>query len=206
MGQMGTDALLTGLAIIGIVIIVSALLSGLVDKSGLPQVAVFIFIGAALGPAGFGVFDMTLESPVLRVVAVLSLTLVLFTDAVTLNTKEVKRYSGLAFRMLGPGTILCAAFTAVAAWWLLGIAPASAAILGAALASTDPVLLRGLLQRRDISAQARQALQLESGLNDAVLLPIVIVAITLTGEHNLPSGSSLTKLGFGLFVLGPGAG
>ncbi|HEV8429391.1 MAG TPA: P1 family peptidase [Pyrinomonadaceae bacterium] len=35
MGQMGTDALVTGLAIIGIVIIVSALLSGLVDKSGL---------------------------------------------------------------------------------------------------------------------------------------------------------------------------
>ena len=69
MGQMGTDALVTGLAIIGIVIIVSALLSGLVDKSGLPQVAVFIFIGAALGPAGFGVFDMQLDSPVLRVVA-----------------------------------------------------------------------------------------------------------------------------------------
>ena len=91
MGQMGTDALVTGLAIIGIVIIVSALLSGLVDKSGLPQVAVFIFIGAALGPAGFGVFDMSLDSPVLRVVATLSLTLVLFTDAVTLNTKEFSR-------------------------------------------------------------------------------------------------------------------
>src|SRR6185295_8124719 len=146
MGQMGTDALLTGLAIIGIVIIVSALLSGLVDKSGLPQVAVFIFIGAALGPAGFGVFDMTLESPVLRVVATLSLTLVLFTDAVTLNINEVKRDSGLAFRMLGPGTIFCAVLTAIAAWWLLDIGPAPAAILGAALASTDPVLLRSLLQ------------------------------------------------------------
>ena len=142
----------------------SALLSGLVDKSGLPHVAVFIFIGAALGLPGFGVFNMTLESPVLRVVAALSLTLVLFTDAVTLNTKEVKRHSSLAFRMLGPGTILCAALTALAAWWLLGISPASAAILGAALASTDPVLLRGLLQRRDISSETRQALRLESGL------------------------------------------
>ena len=202
---MTGDALITGLALIGIVIIVSALLSGLVDKSGLPQVAVFIFIGAALGPAGFGVFNMTLESPVLRVVAALSLTLVLFTDAVTLNTKEVKRDSGLAFRMLGPGTILCAAITALAAWWLLGIAPAPAAILGAALASTDPVLLRGLLQRRDISSEARQALRLESGLNDVVLLPIVVVAIALSGQHNLAS-SGLAKMGFGLFILGPGAG
>jgi len=206
MGQMGTDALLTGLAIIGIVIIVSALLSGLVDKSGLPQVAVFIFIGAALGPAGLGVFDMQLDSPVLRVVATLSLTLVLFTDAVTLNTKEVRRFAGLAFRMLGPGTILCAALTALAAWWLLGIAPTLAAILGAALASTDPVLLRGLLRRTDIPSEARLALRLESGLNDVVLLPIVAVAMALTVNHDPETGGSLAKMGFGLFILGPGAG
>lgn len=206
MGQMGTDALVTGLAIIGIVIIVSALLSGLVDKSGLPQVAVFIFIGAALGPAGFGVFDMSLDSPVLRVVATLSLTLVLFTDAVTLNTKEVRRYAGLAFRMLGPGTIVCAALTAVAAWWLLGLAPASAAILGAALASTDPVLLRGLLRRTDIPSEARLALRIESGLNDVVLLPIVAVAMALTLNHDPETGGGLAKMGFGLFILGPGAG
>ena len=202
MGQMFTESLVAGLAIIGIVIIVSALLSGLVDRSGLPQVAVFIFIGAALGPAGFGVFDMSLESPVLRIVSTLSLTLVLFTDAVTLNIKEVRQRAGLAFRMLGPGSIVCAALTAFMAWWLLDIAPASAAILGAALASTDPVLLRGLLRRRDISPEARHALQLESGLNDVVLLPIVVVAIALTGHHEL----TFAKMGFGLFILGPGAG
>lgn len=203
--HMDAEKLVAGLALIGIVIIVSALLSGLVDRSGLPQVAVFIFIGAALGPGGLGVFDMQLESPILRVAATLSLTLVLFTDAVTLNTREVKRHADLAFRMLGPGTLVCAALTALAAWWLLGIAPASAAILGAALASTDPVLLRGLLRRRDISPTARQALQLESGLNDAVLLPIVVVAIAFTGSHDFGSGH-LAKMAFGLFVLGPGAG
>jgi NhaP-type Na+/H+ or K+/H+ antiporter len=205
MGQMGTESFVAGLAFIGIVIIVSALLSGLIDKSGLPQVAVFIFIGAALGPLGFGVFDMQLDSPVLRIVATLSLTLVLFTDAVTLSTKEIRRRAGLAFRMLGPGTIVCAALTALAAWWLLGIAPASAAILGAALASTDPVLLRSLLRRRDIPAEARHALQLESGLNDVVLLPIVVVAIALTGQHD-GAATSFAKMGFGLFILGPGAG
>ncbi|MEN3327159.1 MAG: sodium/hydrogen antiporter [Acidobacteriota bacterium] len=202
---MTAEQLVAGLALIGIVIIVSALLSGLVDRSGLPWVAVFIGIGAALGPFGLGVFNMTLESPVLRVVATLSLTLVLFTDAVTLNTTEVKRNSGLAFRMLGPGTLVCAALTAVAAWWLLGISPAFATILGAALASTDPVLLRGVLRRRDIPPTARQALQLESGLNDVVLLPIVVIAIALTGPHDFGSGH-LTKMGFGLFILGPGAG
>jgi NhaP-type Na+/H+ or K+/H+ antiporter len=202
---MDPEKLVAGLALIGIVIIVSALLSGLVDRSGLPQVAVFIIIGFALGPGGLGVFDMHLESPILRVASTLSLTLVLFTDAVTLNMKEAKRHAGLAFRMLGPGTLLCAALTALAAWWLLGTTPAHAAILGAALASTDPVLLRSLLRRRDIPPSARQALQLESGLNDAVLLPIVVVAIAFTGPHDFGSGH-LAKMGFGLFILGPGAG
>jgi NhaP-type Na+/H+ or K+/H+ antiporter len=202
---MGADALVTGLAIIGIVIIVSALLSGLIDKTGLPHVAAFICIGAALGPTGLGEFDITLDSPILRVVATLSLALVLFTDSVTLNISEVKRHAGLAFRMLGPGTILCAALTALGAWWLLQIPPASAAILGAALASSDPVLLRGLLRRPDISPAARQALRLESGLNDAVLLPIVVVAIALSGHH-IQGAGSFAKMGLGLFILGPGAG
>lgn len=202
---MGADPFVTALAMIGIVIVVSALLSGLIDKSGLPQVAVFIGIGAALGPWGLGVFNMTLESPILRVVATLSLTLVLFTDAVTLNISEVRRYAGLAFRMLGPGTLLCAALTAVAAWWLLDIEPLGAAVLGAALASTDPVLLRGLLRRRDISTVTREALRLESGLNDVVLLPIVVVAITLAGHH-VHSTGGFTRMGLGLFLLGPGAG
>ena len=202
---MGMDSFVLGLALIGIVIIVSALLSGLIDKSGLPQVAVFLLIGAALGPWGLGLFNMTLDSPALRVVATLSLTLVLFTDAVTLDISDVRRNASLAFRMLGPGTIVCAALTALAAWWLLGLPPAPAAILGAALASTDPVLLRGLLRRPDLSPETRHALRLESGLNDAVLLPIVVVAIALTGHHYQDVGS-FTRMGFGLFILGPGAG
>ena len=203
--SFGADAFVAGLAIIGIVIIVSALLSGLIDRSGLPQVAVFLGIGAALGPAGLGVFNITLDSPVLHVVATLSLTLVLFTDAVALNVSQVKRNANLAFRMLGPGTILTAVVTALAAWWLLKIPFAGSAIIGAALASTDPVLLRGLLRRPDISSTARQALQLESGLNDAVLLPVVVVAMALVKQGDFTAGG-LAKLGLGLFILGPGAG
>lgn len=202
---MSGDYFIAGLALIGIVIVVSALLSGLIDRSGLPQVAVFICIGAALGPAGLGVFNTTLDSPALRVVATLSLTLVLFTDAVGLNMSEVRRDAGLAFRMLGPGTILCAALIAVAAWWLLQVPPASGALLGAALASTDPVLLRGLLRRRDLPVEAKQALQLESGLNDVVLLPIVVIAIAVVRHADL-TALRLAQEGLGLFILGPGAG
>ncbi len=194
------------LAVIGAVIIVSALLSGLIDRSGLPQVAVFLALGAALGPFGLGLLNISLTSSSLHVVAILSLALVLFTDAVSLNITEVRRRSGLAIRLLGPGTLLTAAVIALAGWWLLGLSLAAAAILGAALASTDPVLLRGLLRRRDLPEAARYPLQLESGLNDAVLLPVVLVGIAFLSPSGRLTGSGFAKLGLDLFILGPGAG
>jgi NhaP-type Na+/H+ or K+/H+ antiporter len=206
MDGFSAESLATALAIIGVVIIISALLSGLVDRSGLPQVAVFLALGAALGPFGLGVLDLSLHSPSLRVVSVLSLALVLFTDAVSLNIMEVRRRTSLALRLLGPGTLLTAATIAIAGWWLLDLSAPAAAILGAALASTDPVLLRGLLRRRDIPEDARHALQLESGLNDAVLLPVVLVALVFLNQETATSGAGLAKLGLNLFILGPGAG
>jgi sodium/hydrogen antiporter len=160
MGTLSAEALTAMLALVGIVIIVSALLSGLVERSRFPQVAVFLALGAALGPEGLGVLQLTLDSPVVRVVATLSLTLVLFTDAVTLNIAEARQHSKLAFLVLGPGTLLSAALIALVAWKVLGLSPAAATILGAALASTDPVLLRSLLNSPDIPSATRQALRL----------------------------------------------
>ena len=107
----------------------------------------------------------------MRVVATLSLMLVLFTDAVSLDIKEVRQHTALALRVLGPGTILSAILIAIIGKYLLELSWPSASMLGAALASTDPVMLRGFLRRREVPAAARQALRLESGLNDAVLFP-----------------------------------
>src|ERR687893_884166 len=195
MNTFSAESLIAALAIIGAVIIVSALLSGLIERSGLPQVAVFLALGAALGPVGLGVLDISLDSSALRVVATLSLALVLFTDAVSLNIAEVRRRATLALRLLGPGTLLTAALIALAGWWLLGLSVAAAAILGAALASSDPVLLRGLLRRRDIPADARHALQLESGLNDVVLLPVVLIAMAFLNQGAALEGAGLAKFG-----------
>jgi len=206
MGTLSAEALTATLALVGIVILVSALLSGLVERSRLPQVAVFLALGAALGPAGLGVLNLTLDSPAIRVVATLSLTLVLFTDAVTLDIAEARRHSKLAFLVLGPGTLLSAALIAFVAWKILGLSPAAAAILGAALASTDPVLLRGFLNSPNIPSAVRQALRLESGLNDVVLLPVVLVAMVFLGKDTSFATIEWPRLFLSLFVLGIGAG
>ena len=193
------------LALVGAVIVIAALLSGLIERSGLPQVAVFLGLGAILGPWGLSQIHITLQSPILHVVSVLSLVLVLFTDAVSLDTKEIRQHIRLALRVLGPGTMLSAALIAFAAKYLLALSWPAAAILGAALASTDPVMLRGLLRRKDLSAAVRQALRLESGLNDVVLLPVILVAMAFLSDKVL-TGREWTRITLNMFLLGPGAG
>lgn len=219
MDSFHANSFVMTLALIGAVIMIAAWLSGLIERSGLPHVAIFLALGAVLGPAGLGLLNITLESPILRVVATLSLVLVLFTDAVTLSLATIRKHSTLALLILGPGTLFTAGLIALAAWLLLGFSVPAAIILGAALASTDPVLLRGLLRRPDIPGTAQQALRLESGLNDVVLLPIVLVAMVFLGNnsHSAATGVAATegaghgstswlRMGLDLFVLGPGAG
>jgi sodium/hydrogen antiporter len=196
----------TTLALIGVVIVISSLLSGLVERTGLPQVAVFLALGAIIGPFGLGVVDVTVDSPILRVVATLSLALVLFTDALTLNVTELRRHRLLGFLVLGPGTIAIALLIAGTANWMLGIPFVLAAMLGAGLASTDPVLLRGLLRRPELSTPVRQTLRIESGLNDVVLLPIIIVAMTAATTHAGTTGKDWAKLALNMGILSPAAG
>lgn len=191
------------MGLVGAVIVIAALLSGAIERTKFPQVAVFLLVGAILGPLGLTLIDVTLQSPILQVVAILSLVLVLFTDAVSLDVPEVRKHTGLALLLLGPGTVLSAGLMAVAAVYLLGLSWSAAAILGAALASTDPVMLRGLLKRDDLPAPARQALRLESSLNDAVLLPIVFVAMAFATQNGSPNWGPLALK---LFILGPIAG
>jgi sodium/hydrogen antiporter len=199
---MTADAFIATVAIVGLVITVSSLLSGAIDRSGIPHAAVFLLLGLMLGPHGAGVLDVGLDATILRVVTTLSLVLVLFTDALGLDLKEVRGHVGLAFRVLGPGTLITAGIVTLSACLLLGLDPAPAAVLGAALASTDPVLLRGMLRRPDLPGGARIALRLESGLNDAVLLPIVLGAMALMGA----GGPAWGRLAVDVLLLGPVAG
>src|SRR6187551_3345402 len=159
--EPGTIAVFTvTLALIGIVIIVSSLLSGLVERSGFPQVGIFLLLGLLLGPLALHLLDFPLHSPTLAVIATLGLVLVLFSDALSVNVVELRRRRALALLVLGPGTLIPAAVTAVAAWWLLGLSAAGAAVLGAALASTDPVMLRSLLRSPNLPRPAALALRL----------------------------------------------
>jgi NhaP-type Na+/H+ or K+/H+ antiporter len=205
MPGFSAELFLTTLGLVGVVIMVSALFSGVIERTGVPQVAVFLAMGALIGPFGFGLMDAGVNSPILRVVATLSLALVLFTDAVSLDLKELRDHKLLAGLILGPGTLMSAVLIAILAWTLLGLQPAFAAILGASLSSTDPVLLRSFLRQPSLERDVKQALRLESGMNDVVLLPFVLVAVALLTSDGMTS-VEWAKLAVEMLILSPGVG
>jgi NhaP-type Na+/H+ or K+/H+ antiporter len=203
---MSAESLAAALALIGIVILVSSLLSGVIERTGIPQVAIFLLLGAVLGPAGLNLVQLTLASPTLKWIATLGLVLVLFTDAITMDFRAIRRPKRLLLTILGPATLIPAVLIGIAAWLLLDLHPVQAAMLGAALASTDPVMLRSLTRRSNLSPHAREALRLEGGINDVVLLPIIALSIIAL---SVPSGDRNADMGrhaVGLFLLGPGLG
>ena len=194
-------------ALVGIVVVVASLLSRVVERVGVPLVAVFLMLGAMLGPWGLGLIDVRLEDASLRTLSILALTLVLFSDAVTVETSVVRDRTRLLFRLLGPGTAGPAALIAFFGWLLLDLPVPHAAIVGAALASTDPVLLRTITRSRALPAVPRAVLRLEAGINDVLLLPIVLIAMAIAQQGaGALAGGELARHAMGLFVLGPALG
>jgi sodium/hydrogen antiporter len=203
---MNGETLAAALALIGIVILVSSLLSGVIERTGIPQVAIFLLLGAVLGPAGLNLVNLTLESPTLQWIATLGLVLVLFTDSIAIDFSAIRRPRWVLLVILIPATLIPAGVIAFLAWLILGLAPLSAAILGAALASTDPVMLRSLIRRSSLPASVRESLRLEGGINDVVLLPIIVLSVialtTKAGGH----AAEIGRHAVGLFLLGPALG
>jgi len=196
---------LTLFALVGVVLTVSALTSGLVERAPLSFPILFLGLGFILGERGLGLIRITLHDPLLEAVAVISLVFVLFLDAIKFQPTEFRKGWFVPVLVLGPGTMLTIAGVATAAWALLGTNLIQSLLLGAILASTDPVVLRDVLRNPRIPRPVRQTLSIEAGTNDLVVLPIVLILIALArGGMGGPSD----WLGFlgRVFVLGPVVG
>lgn len=171
--------LVLGMALIAVVLLVSALASGLIERAPLSFPMIFLGLGLALGAGGLGVIAIDAHNPILETVAIVSLSLVLFLDAVNLQVDELRSDWRVPMLALGPGTLLIIALVAGAATLLVNTTPLQSLLLGAILASTDPVVLRDVVRDGRIPRSVRRALSVEAGMNDIVVLPIVLILIAL---------------------------
>jgi NhaP-type Na+/H+ or K+/H+ antiporter len=135
----------------------------------------------------------------------LTLALVLFIDALKLRLDEVGDDWVLPILTLGPGAIVTIALVSIGAHLLLGFSTIDSVLVGAILASTDPVVLRDVLRDERIPRSIRRTLDVEAGTNDIVVLPTVLILIAIA---NAQAGGLLDWSEFlvKLLVLGPLAG
>lgn len=190
------------LGAIGLVVIISGLVSGLVERGPFSQVLVFVALGVIFGPWGFGVLDLGLTSGPVYVTATLSLALVLFTDGIKVDAGQLRRHWLLPAIALGPGTILTVVLIGLGTRLLIGLPWVLAFLTGTVLASTDAVLLRDVLSDRRLPRAVRHTLSVEAGMNDILVLPLTLVLAAIANGAARGWGGWL-RFGLELYVLGP---
>ncbi len=191
--------------VIAVVLTVTALASGLVERSPLSFPLIFLGLGFLLGSQGIDELDVGPHSPFLEVVATLTLALVLFLDAVKIQITELGKRWLVPALILGPGTGLIIAIGALPFGLFLNFGWILAFIGGAVLASTDPVVLRDIVRDERIPRSVRQVLKIEAGMNDLVVLPVVLVLIAVATDQGGSVGGWVIFL-VKLLLLGPAIG
>jgi sodium/hydrogen antiporter len=158
--------------VIAVALLAGLLLSGLAARSPLSVPVVFLAVGLAAGPVGFGVIQV--DGQIVEAVAGAVLFTVLLTDGQKAPLSVLRRGWRDPLRVLTVGLIGTALLVALAAVALTGLPWSVCLLLGAVLAPTDPVFAAALVGRDDVPRRLRQLLNIESGLNDGLALPAVL--------------------------------
>ena len=141
----------------------------------------FMLIGAIIGGLGLGITVDDLPTPdTLSTLAEVTLALVLFAAASTIRLKRLEVDSHLVGRLLGIGLPLTLVLgTLVALGLFPGISFGLALLIGATLAPTDADLGQQVITNTSVPARVRRMLNVESGLNDGIVAPVITIAIAL---------------------------
>lgn len=168
----------------------------------------FVLTGFVLGSAVLDVLRITVNGPTMRLLAELTLAIVLFTDAANANLNILRAYNRIPLRLLLIGLPLCL----LAGWgfslllfpdmpWL------EAAILATMLAPTDAALGKAVVTNPAVPAPIREALNVESGLNDGICVPLLFILLALLVPEELHQGTLgmalhliVEEIGIGLLV------
>ncbi|HUG83515.1 MAG TPA: cation:proton antiporter, partial [Euzebya sp.] len=192
---------MTLLLVFAVVLLIAVLLSEIADRSILSTAVLFLAAGFLLGPAVAGVLPAAgADDDLVRGLAELALFSVLLTDGMRSGGRQLRAAWRLPGRALLLGMPLVFALTTLAGWGITGVTLAEAALLGAVLAPTDPVFASAIIGRQEVPARLRHLLNVESGVNDGLALPVVLVLLSVLGGHHTSAGELVTELAFGILL------
>jgi NhaP-type Na+/H+ or K+/H+ antiporter len=165
-----------------VVLLLAVLVSELAHRSILSTAVLFLVAGFALGEGVLDVLLIRPDHPVVARFADLALFSVLFTDGMRVSVRELTTAWHLPGRALFFGLPLTLLGTAVLARFVVGIPWPEALLLGAVLSPTDPVFAAAIVGREEVPERLRRLLNVESGLNDGLALPLVIGLLAYAGQ------------------------
>ena len=179
---------MTLLLAFSVLLLIGVLLSGIAHRTILSTAVLFLVGGFVLGAGVLGVLDFAPDDPLVSGLASLALFAVLFTDGQKVGWQDLRRAWRLPGRALLLGMPLTMIVTAVLAYWLVGLSWPEAFLIGAILAPTDPVFAAALVGNDRVPYRLRHLLNVESGLNDGLALPFVVIFLALasSGEVEFP--------------------
>jgi sodium/hydrogen antiporter len=196
--------MLTATAILA-VIIVWAVFSAPLDRRGITSALVFSVAGLVLGASVLGWIDISPESEAFERLTEIALVLLLFGDASRLDLRSLRGGFGWPSRLLFIGLPLTMlAGIGVGMLTFPGMALASVVLLSTMLVSTDAALGQKVVTDPAVPARVRQALDVESGLNDGLAVPFFLVALEIANAdlETLPAaalvGNMAAQIGWGL--------
>ena len=169
---------------------------------------VFVGAGLLLGGMGLGIVELPVESPFVEGLTELTLTLILFVDASRIDLATLRRQHDIPIRLLAVGLPLTIVAGGLTGRLLLpALTLTQVIVLAVILAPTDAALGLPVVTNRKVPVRIRQALNVESGLNDGIALPFLLFFVTMaTAAGTLQSGSHWARFALLQITLGPLAG
>lgn len=183
------------LAILAVFVFLYSIVSGRLERSLFNGALLFSVFGLLLGPLGIGLLDLNVDKEGLRSLAEVTLALVLFTDAANANLPVLKRSFHIPQRLLLIGlplTILLG--FGIGCLLFDGLTLFEIALLATMLAPTDAALGKAVVTNEAVPANIREGLNVESGLNDGICVPILFVFLALATGTGAEGGTTSLAL------------
>jgi NhaP-type Na+/H+ or K+/H+ antiporter len=184
------------LAIVALTLLGVAAVSRRLTGTPVTPEMVFVAVGLLVGPELLGAIDIRGSSATVRALAEATLALVLFCDASRIDLKHLRTEIAVPVRLLGIGlplSIVLGALAAVASFAQLGVE--EAVILAVVLAPTDAALGQSVVTEPRIPSRIRQGLNVESGLNDGICVPLLFAAVAVADvESHISEGRNAATL------------
>src|SRR3974390_561113 len=174
----------------GLILAIGTLTGLLAQKIKIPDVAVFLLVGMAIGPEALGLIDIKADSALNQIILLFGASYILFDGGASLRFDVLKQVWVTIVVIATVGVVITAAVTGIAAYFVLGVPLIVALLLGATLASTDPATLVPIFRQVKIRDRVAQTVVGESAFNDAIGAIItfgVLAVATESGEFLLIS-------------------